>query len=251
MDIKGFIENSLIEWPGKLAAVVFLPGCNMRCHYCHAAHLVLNPERHESIEREQVFDCLRRLKGWLDGVVITGGEPTLHGDDLVELIEQIRAMGLKTMIETNGTRPEMLGRLLRDGLLDCVAMDVKAPLDGAAYQRVAGMEVDIEDIRASIRLVLESGLEHEFRITLVPGLVGEDELKQIGPEITGAKSIALQNVKPHLCMDEELRTRRAYMPEQMDRLGRLMRRYAQNVIVRGREHGLEADDAELAPPKMS
>ena len=251
MDIKGFIENSLIEWPGKLAAVLFLPGCNMRCHYCHASHLVIHPDHHESIEREQIFDCLKRLKGWLDGVVITGGEPTLHGEELVELIEQIRAMGLKTMIETNGTRPEMLGQLLRDGLLDCVAMDVKAPLEGAAYKRVAGVDVDIEDIRASIRMIMESDVEHEFRITVVPGLVGEDELKRIGPEITGARTIALQNVKPHLCMDEELRTRRAYLPEQMDRLGELMRPFAENIIIRGREHGLEADDAEVCPPHMS
>jgi pyruvate formate lyase activating enzyme len=250
MNIKGFIENSLIEWPGKLAAIIFLPGCNMRCRYCHAAHLVLNPDAHENIDREQVFACLERLQGWLDGVVITGGEPTLHGDDLVELIEQIRTVGLMTMVETNGTRPEMLGRLLRDGLLDCVAMDVKAPLEPAAYRRVAGREVDVEDVRASVRLVRESGCEHEFRITVVPGLVGQEELERIGLEIAGAQAIALQNVKPHLCMDEELRGIQAYMPEEMDRLGELMRPFAENIIVRGREHGLESD-AEPSPPRMS
>lgn len=250
MEIKGFIENSLIEWEGKLAAIVFLPRCNMRCRYCHAGHLVTNPDGTESIAREQIFAYLRRQAGWLDGVVISGGEPTLHGDELVELLEQIRATGLKTMIETNGTRPEVLGRLVRDGLLDAVAMDVKAPLKVAAYRRVTTTDIDIEDIRASIRVILDSGIEHEFRITLVPGIVGEEELAAIGPEIEGAQAVALQNVKPHLCLDEELRQVRAFSPDDMDRMAEFMKPYAARVIVRGRENGLDTEDADEQPPRM-
>jgi pyruvate formate lyase activating enzyme len=155
------------------------------------------------------------------------------------------------MIETNGTRPEVLGRLVRDGLLDAVAMDVKAPLKPGAYKRVTNADIDIEDIRASIRLILDSGIEHEFRTTVVPGLVGEEELAQIGPEIEGAQAIALQNVKPDLCLEEELRAIKAYSPDDMDRMARLMEPYAKRVIVRGREHGLDTENADGEPPRMS
>ena len=118
MDIKGFIETSLLEWEGQLSSVIFLPGCNLRCRFCHAAHLILNPERSESLSRERIFDYLRGQIDWIDGVVITGGEPTLHGDDLRELIAQIRAVPLQVMIETNGTRPDVIEGLVADGMLD-------------------------------------------------------------------------------------------------------------------------------------
>jgi len=196
MEIKGFIENSLLEWEGKIAAVVFLPGCNFRCPYCHAGHLVINPDARESIPLEQVLAALQRHRGWLDGVVISGGEPTLHGEELVELVERFRAIPLRVMIETNGTRPEWLGRLMRDGLIDAASMDVKAPLTSEDYRRVVGAEADIEDVRASVRLLIEGGIEHEFRITLVPGLVGEEELRRIGPELRGAAQIASRTSRP-------------------------------------------------------
>ena len=106
MDIKGFIETSLIEWEGKIASVVFLPFCNMRCRYCHAAHLVNHSSHMESIPRIAVLAYLWRQTGWIDGVVITGGEPTLHGEELIALIRQVREIPLQVMIETNGTQPD-------------------------------------------------------------------------------------------------------------------------------------------------
>ncbi len=240
MDIKGFIESSLIEWEGKIASVIFLPGCNLRCHYCHAAHLVLHPERLESLSRPRILDYMRRQRDWLDGAVITGGEPTLHGDELVALIGEIRAIPLSVMIETNGTRPEWVGRLIRDGLVEAVAMDVKAPLTPEDYERVAGAEVSVEDIRASIRIIKESGLPHEFRITLVPGLVGRAELEAILPDLEGARQIALQNFKPDLCLSEPLRHVTPFTPDELKGMVVLAAADGARVVLRGRDHAASA-----------
>jgi len=237
VDIKGFIESSLIEWEGKVACVLFLPLCNLRCRYCHAGHL-LDPKALESIPRDQVFSYIKRQGGWLDGVVITGGEPTLHEEALLELIAQIRALGPKVMVETNGTRPQWVERLLEGGHLDAIAMDVKAPLEAQAYRRVAGREVDVEALRRSIRAILSSGIPHEFRITLVPGLVGEREVAAIAPALEGAQTVALQNFQPEHCLDPALRRVLPYLPEEMDAMAALLQDGIARVLVRGRERGV-------------
>lgn len=236
MEIKGFIQSSLLEWEGKIASVLFLPGCNLRCHYCHAAHLIVHPERLESISRPQVFDYMRRQRTWLDGVVITGGEPTLHGDELLELIGEIRDIPLQVMIETNGTRPERVGRLLEGGFLDAIAMDFKAPLTPEDYERVAGAAVNVEDIRRSIRLIKQGELPHEFRITLVPGLVGRDELERMLPDLEGARQVALQNFKPDFCLSRQLRRLKPYEPEALEAFARLVSPAVGRCVVRGREY---------------
>jgi pyruvate formate lyase activating enzyme len=240
MQIKGFIKNSLLEWEGRLAAVLFLPGCNMRCRYCHAGHLILAPDELESVPQEVVFEALREQVGWIDGVAITGGEPTLHGGELVALIDDVRALGFQVMLETNGTRPEVLGVLLRDGKLDAVTMDVKAPLLLGAYRKVSPTDVEMEDLRASIALIMQSGVEHEFRITVVPGLVDEDELRLIGPELDGACCIALQNFRPELSLDPDLRDVPSFGPEQMDALAEILQPYAKKIVVRGRDNAVLA-----------
>lgn len=237
MEIKGFQENSLLEWEGKLSCVLFLPYCNLRCRYCHAAHL-LDPGENESIEREKILAYMRRQEGWLDGAAITGGEPTLHGDELRELIRQIRDTGLKVMLETNGSDPEMLDDLISDGLLDAMSMDVKAPLDRHSYQRVTRTEVDTDALRASIQIIKNSGLEYEFRTTVVPDLVGAEELERIGPVLEGARAHALQNFQPDHCLDEELHDWVPFSPEDMDRLGAIARPYVERVIIRGRDRGV-------------
>jgi pyruvate formate lyase activating enzyme len=245
MDIKGFIPTSLIEWEGRLASVLFLPGCNLRCHYCHAGQLICNPDRLDTVPREQVFAHLRRQRNWLDGVVITGGEPTLHGEALRGLIDQIRAIPLDVMIETNGTRPEWVGRLIAEGALAAVAMDVKAPLTAIDYSRVAGVEVDVNDVRHTLCLIKDSGLPHEFRITVVPGLIGLDEIGRMAPDLDGADTIAVQNVKPALCLEPALRKVTPYAPEELDAMAEVLRPHARRVVVRGR------DAAALAASKAN
>jgi pyruvate formate lyase activating enzyme len=236
MEIKGFIENSLLEWEGKIASVVFLPFCNLRCRYCHAAHLICRPSRLESIPREQVLGYLARQEGWLDGAVITGGEPTLHGGELVELIEQIRDLSLAVMLETNGTDPRMVERLIADGLLDAIAMDVKAPLTTMDYERVAGEPVDPTTLRATIETIKSGGIEHEFRVTLVPELVGADELRRLRPELEGAQKVALQNFQPDHCLDPDLRGVVPYDADRLDEFERIISPAVERCVVRGRDH---------------
>jgi pyruvate formate lyase activating enzyme len=237
MEIKGFIESSLLEWEGKIASVVFLPNCNLRCPYCHASHLIIHPERLESLDLGRILDYMRGQRGWLDGVVISGGEPTLHGDELLDLIREFRAVPLQVMVETNGTRPDWVERLIQGGFVDAIAMDTKAPLTPSDYERVAGVPVKVEDVRRSLLLIKESGLPHEFRITLVPGLVGRDELERMLPDLTGAQQVALQNFRPDLCLSEALRSVTPYAPDELESFVGLLSPAVGRVVLRGRDHG--------------
>lgn len=204
MEIKGFIETSLVDWDGMVSCVLFLPGCNFRCPFCHNHLLVRNPERLETVPWERVERYLADKKEWIDGVVVTGGEPTIHRD-LGEALSRIRAAGAKVKLDTNGYRPADLGKLFSDNLVDYVAMDVKAPLD-VSYSRAAGVEVDASIIKRSIDLILGSGLPHEFRTTVVPGLHNLDSTERIGREIKGAQKWALQQFVPLQADDQALRS---------------------------------------------
>jgi len=243
MEIKGFIPSSLLEWEGRLACVLFLPSCNLRCRYCHAGDL-LEPDRLETVPRSRVLAHLRSHRNWLDGAVITGGEPTLHGDELIDLIRDIRRAGLEVMVETNGTRPDMVERLVSERIVDAIAMDVKAPLSPEAYRQVTGRDVPVEDVRASIRCIISSGIAHELRVTLVPGLVGEAELKLIAPELGGAQLVALQNFKPDSCLDPALRSVTPYTPQEIDGLARVLTGHVGRVVIRGRDRRAAAAAAQ-------
>ncbi|NOZ84742.1 MAG: anaerobic ribonucleoside-triphosphate reductase activating protein [Deltaproteobacteria bacterium] len=178
--IKGFLETTLLDWRGKVASVLFLPGCNFRCPYCHNHLLVLNPGELETIPFERVMSRLRQLRQWNDGVVISGGEPTLQ-PGLPGLLTRLRQDGWLLKLDTNGSRPEVVAGLLELGLLDAVSMDIKAPLDDAAYRRNAGVSVDLDAVRTSIGVL--AGVSHkldiEFRTTLTPGFLLEEDILAI------------------------------------------------------------------------
>ncbi|NQU23871.1 MAG: anaerobic ribonucleoside-triphosphate reductase activating protein [Candidatus Nealsonbacteria bacterium] len=161
MIIGGFQPFTLSDFPGHVAAIVFTQGCNWRCPYCHNRSLLKTrrPEQ-ELIPETHVFDILHRRRNELDGLVITGGEPTIQ-EDLPRFIHKVHRMGLAIKLDTNGSRPGVIGRLLEEGLLDYIAMDIKAPLD--RYESVVGHPVDIGSIQTSIELVKNSGVPHEFR----------------------------------------------------------------------------------------
>ncbi len=200
--IRGFIENTLIDWEGRLACEVFLPTCNLRCPFCHAGHLITNDGELESVPVEAVTSCLDRHRGWLDGVVISGGEPTLH-PNLAALIEELRSHGAMIKLDTNGTRPEVLQDLIQRGLLDAVSMDIKAPFD-ERYYGAAGTECDVAAIRRSVEMLIESGISCEFRTTVCPAFLACDDLLDIAQSIRGAKDYVLQPFKPGHCLDPAL-----------------------------------------------
>lgn len=199
-EIKGFVETSFCDWDGRISTVVFLAGCNLRCPFCQNGDLVLAPERLPTVDPNEVLRYLERQRGWIDGVVVTGGEPTIW-DDLPDLLAGLRSSGLAVKLDTNGTDPEAVASLARQGLVEFVAMDVKAPLDGR-YHRAAGVTVDLGAIAASIEFLkgLPDGAS-EFRTTLVPGLVGEDEVMEIAALVGAGARYVLQPFVAGKCLD--------------------------------------------------
>ena len=231
--IRGYIENTMLDWEGKLAAVIFLPGCNFRCAYCHARHLIEPTPPDEAIPIEAVLSSLQRQRGWVDGIVISGGEPTLY-PDLPELISFFRVEGIGVKLDTNGSRPDMLERLLGRGIVDHVAMDIKAPLDHR-YSEVAGVEVDLDAIRRSIELLMSSDIPYEFRTTACPSQLGEDEIAGIAQAVRGARHLYLQAFRPVNCLDRSFENIKPYNSDEMRTLSLVASRYVERCSVRGDE----------------
>ncbi|MES0363012.1 MAG: anaerobic ribonucleoside-triphosphate reductase activating protein [Desulfobacteria bacterium] len=213
--IKGFIETSLLDWPGQVCAVIFLPYCNLRCPYCHNHRLVLEPDTLETIPPESILDRLSPFKDWVDGLCITGGEPTIHRG-LPALLGKIHEAGFKTKIDTNGTQPDVLRHLISEQLVDYVAMDVKGPLDDAMYARCAGVYVPVSIIKESIQVLMSADIPSVFRCTVTPSLLGESDVYILAEELkalrTGDRSemktgpsLTLQNFNPADPMESGLK----------------------------------------------
>ena len=232
--IKGFIGNSLLDWPGRICCIIFLPGCNFRCPFCHAAHLVLDPNELESIPFESVREHLESRADWIDGVVISGGEPTLC-EGLFELMRTIRNLGFDIKLDTNGTRPEVVRKAVQEGLIQAVAMDIKAPLD-RRYHDLAGTVVDLDKVRETIELLLGGIVaEYEFRTTVVPGLLDGDDIEEIARTIEGAQAYVLQNFQPVDCIDPDMMHKGPWSPDDLQAMAMRAGKYAKNCYVRGFE----------------
>ncbi len=227
----GLQRFSLIDYPGKLCCVVFTQGCNFRCPYCYNRSLVLPEFYDEPLPEDAVMEFLRLRRGLLDAVVVSGGEPTLQ-EDLPEFLSSVRELGFLTKLDTNGSRPEVIGDLLDRGLLDYVAMDVKAPLK--RYREVVREEVQVENVVRSVSLLMHAGVEYEFRTTLVRELLsGEDVLWIARNLIRGAKRYALQRfVVTDTLLDPAFREYTTYTEEELEQLADRVREYVEEVVVR-------------------
>lgn len=223
--VKGFLETSFSDWPGKVVSVLFLPSCNFRCRYCHNHELVLQPEKYPDFPWEFILSGLRKRKGWVDGVCLTGGEPTLH-PWLPRLIRELKSSSelapagelLRVKLDTNGTHPEVLKKLIDEGLLDYVAMDLKAPLQADRYSAITGVplgEQQMEGVRASIGILLGGKVNCEFRTTVVPSLLEENEIYTLARRIRGAPRYTLQNFNPRKTLDGSLRELAPVDPERL------------------------------------
>jgi len=155
--IKGFTPTSLTDWPGKISAVIFLPRCNFRCHYCYNPEFINNPNGLPDIEDEVIFSYLEKKKKWIDGVVMLGGEPTIH-PKFMDIVKKVKEMGLGIAVHTNGTTPDIVTELIEKNLVDYFAMDIKAPLDD--YNKVVDVEVNQENIKESTDLIRKSGVDY-------------------------------------------------------------------------------------------
>ncbi|MCG7840958.1 MAG: anaerobic ribonucleoside-triphosphate reductase activating protein, partial [Methanomassiliicoccales archaeon] len=174
--IVGFAKTSLLDWDGMVATTVYLQGCNLRCPFCHNVDLLSTNAEVNEVPWGSIEEYLLENNDFLDGVVITGGEPTLN-EDLPELISRVRALGLKVKLDTNGTNPDMLDDLIKAGLLDFVAMDLKGPLD-LKYDQLCGTAVDLVAIKRSINMIMTSGIDYEFRTTVVPHYLDAQDIER-------------------------------------------------------------------------
>jgi len=189
MRIGGFQKLTLVDFPGLIAATVFVQGCNFRCGYCHNAELVLPQLFQEPLPPTVIFDYLNGRQGKLEGVVITGGEPTLQ-KGLVDFITRIKEMGFAVKLDTNGSHPEVLSSLIESNLLDYIAMDIKSSLP--KYSQVAGIICDTEKIQESIGIIINSGIPYQFRTTLAKQFCSDEDLGYIQPLIEKADHYVLQ-----------------------------------------------------------
>jgi pyruvate formate lyase activating enzyme len=201
-EIKGFIPSSLVEWQGRITSVIFLGGCNLRCPFCHSSEIVLNPKNHPTIGWECVEKYLKEKAGWVDAVVISGGEPTIH-ENLPCLLKSIKNIGYKIKLFTNGTNPKAIETLFELKIIDSISMDIKAPLCGEKYKLASGMQVNINNIKQTIMFIVKSGIEYEFRTTAVPCILEKQDIMDIAKDLSlfGVKKFIIQQFIPRDTLD--------------------------------------------------
>ena len=239
MKIRGLNKLTLLDYPGHMACLIFTGACNYRCPFCHNASLVLNPNSQPAISEEEIFAFLQSRKGILEGVCISGGEPTLQAD-LPEFIRKIRTMGFHVKLDTNGSRPGILKALLKEGLLDYVSMDIKNALKKylstiGIPESVSGFNNLITDsVRQSAELLMQSSIPYEFRTTVVKELHNEEDLLSIGKWLNGANAYYLQSFRDsETLVGASLGQFHAYEPEQMRAFRDMLKPYFETVEVRG------------------
>ncbi len=226
--LAGLQKTTFIDYPEKIACIVFTQGCNFRCGYCHNPELFENKEPVLSVPA--FFEFLNKRKGKLDGVVITGGEPTLHGKDLIEFIKEVKSLGFLVKLDTNGTHPDVLQELLNENLLDYIAMDIKAPL--AKYKTITQTDIDTKIIKKSIDMIMNSGVDYEFRTTIVKSQLSVEDLRQIGELIQGAKRYYMQKFLATKILDETLMSEESYTDEEFKNLRTILEEYVDFVDYR-------------------
>ena len=197
MRIGGLQKMTLLDYPGKVACTVFLPGCNMRCPYCHNPSLVLPEQMEAGFPEEILMDFLRTRQGKLDGVCITGGEPTIHSG-LEDLIRKIRDLGFLVKLDSNGSNPQVLQRLMGEGLIDYVAMDIKN--SPRAYPETCGNPGVLEQVQKSVALLKDGSLDFEFRTTVCRPFHTEASMAEIGRWIQGTRNYFIQNFEDSGCL---------------------------------------------------
>jgi len=230
LDIKGYLPSSFLDYPGKIVSVVFLSGCNFRCPYCFNVEMVKNSKKLRKIEAEEVFNHLKSRKKWLDGICLTGGEPCLHSG-LKEFIIKIKSLGFLVKLDTNGTSPQILKELIQEKLVDYIAMDIKAPLE--KYKKVVKREIDLKKIQQSIDLIRNSGIEYEFRTTIVPTLFDKNDALAIGKWLSGSKRYFLQQFRPEKTLDKEFQKEKPYSIEHLKEMAEIVKPFFGKVEIRG------------------
>ncbi len=234
MNIGGFQKNSLIDFPETIAAILFTQGCNLICPYCHNPDLIASPQKRAGTlyDENKIFEFLEKRKGFIEGVVITGGEPTLQ-NDLLFFCRKIKDMGYKLKLDTNGTRPEVLSKLFKENLVDFVSMDIKTSLEN--YHLVLPGKFDTAKILKSTRLLMDKAPAYEFRTTCARPFVSKKIMEEIGKMIKGASKYVLQKcsrnvivLEPDFLTDDK----NFFSDDQMRKLQETIDEYVVTSLVR-------------------
>ncbi len=240
MLIGGLQKLSLIDYPDQVATIVFTQGCNFRCHFCYNPQLVVpapsqhtgaGPQKDYSLMSEDsLFGFLEKRKGKLDAVVVTGGEPTMH-QDLPEFLQKIKDLGYLVKLDTNGTNPEIIQNLIKQKLVDYIAMDIKGSLD--KYEKITGVKVSLENIKKSIIMIKTSGLPYEFRSTIMPEFHTQADIKKMGELIKNADKWFLQKFKSNIdLIDGEFKNKKSYTDVEMKELCEIGKQYVKFCDIR-------------------
>ena len=214
--VKRYEHTSYDNWPGKIVAVIYLAGCDFRCPFCNTPELVENYQQIPDLKFSEVLSHLKNRRNWIDAVVITGGEPNLHRADVIEILNQLKAQGFQTKVETNGYDSEFIKELNKLQLVDLWCMDVKAPMD--QYKKVTGIDVKPETLQRSIELLKESDVDYEFKTTVVPGLHDKFQIFKLAQELKGAKRYILKNFEPKKVLDPTYEKIKPFTDRQMQEM---------------------------------
>ena len=229
MTIGGFQRFSLIDYPDKICAIVFIQGCNFRCPYCHNPELVDPKKFGIELKEAEILSFLDRRKGKLDAVTVTGGEPLLQSDLSTFLLE-VKRLGYLVKLDTNGSFPIRLEGIVQSKLVDYIAMDIKTSLD--KYHQVIKSKIDTRKILDSIRLIMDSGLDYEFRTTVVKALFEKDDFYKIGQLIKNARLYVLQTFVPSKTLDDTFLDMKSCADEELDCFKEIMEGFVQRCIIR-------------------
>lgn len=229
MKIGGLQKVSLIDYPGKVGAVVFTQGCNFHCPYCHNPELVTPALFQEPIPEEDILAFLKTRRGKLDAVTVTGGEPTLH-EDLSSFLQQIKDLGFLVKVDTNGSFPAMIRILLEKELVDYFAMDLKGPLN--KYEILIQAKIKTATIKETIALITDSGVPHEFRTTLVASLLTGKDIMKIAGLIPSAQKYVLQKFVPSKLLDNHYRKEVAFGEDKIKDIKYRLEKRLSSVMIR-------------------
>lgn len=224
MIISGVQKTTFVDYPGKVATTLFLAGCNFRCPFCHNRNLVLNDKWLEKISPDEIFKFLKKRLKYIQAVCITGGEPLIY-KDLPDFIAKLKKMGLAIKLDTNGTNPRMLQELYDKKSLDYVALDIKSSLD--KYDQASGVEVDKEKIETSIKMIMDSGIDYEFRSTILPRFHDKYEIEKMAKMIKGAKLYYLQDFVPQNTLDKSFMNEPSFTHDEINEFVKTASRYVE------------------------
>lgn len=231
MRFYGLKKVSLIDYPGNISCTLFTYGCNLRCPFCHNPELVIQkPSLNNSIEDKKVIDFLGHRIGKLDGIVITGGEPLMHGKRLKSFIKEVGRLGFKIKIDTNGTFPEGLEELISDDLIDFVAMDLKCSQD--KYKIMGANREKFKKIKKSLEILKSSNIKFEMRTTVVPGIHNINEIKNMLPLLLDIKKFVIQNFVPSNSIDPSYDKKQGFASEKLHKFKTIASKAVKKIEIR-------------------